>query len=379
LPAGGCGSFSISAKRPKRVVGHDAEAGQQRQLLHRLVGDLRGDLPGLLDRELAAAVRRRGEPQEVDVVRVVAHRVQALGLALGDVVLVGLGRQVVALDGVREAADALVDVRGHVDHVARTGHQRHQEVGRLLRLLRVDGLHQVDVQVQRQRVLRVLLDHRLHQRRDLRRALVRRAVRHPVAPRPQVHHRLRVHGGDVEVLRVLLLQRAHRGGVGLVARLAVLLLAGVALGQRVDHVALARRRLRLQRDRLLRQLVGLRLVVGVHRRVDVRPQHQRLAPVRHRAVRVEARRLPERTPGLGVVEAVGEVQALADELLRPGGGGADLERVRPEVLQPRRELSARPRLRSLRRVLVVLVRLGAGGTGARQQRDQGELLHWTLF
>ena len=46
------------------------------------------------------------------------------------------------------------------------------------------------------------------------------------------------------------------------------------------------------------------------------PEHERLAPVGHRAGRIEPRRLGERAPGLGMVEAVGEVQPLVDELLR---------------------------------------------------------------
>ena len=120
---------------------------------------------------------------------------------------------------------------------------------------------------------------------------------------------------------ILLGDLAHRVGVGLVARAAILGLARVALRHRVDVRLLAGRRLRLQRHGLLRQLVGLRLVFGGHGHVDVRAEDEGLAPVGHRAARVEARRLAEGPAGLGVVEAVGEVHALVDEglgLLRPG-------------------------------------------------------------
>ena len=101
-----------------------------------------------LDRQLALAVGRRRKPQEVDVVRVVGHRIEPLRAALGDVVLVGGNRQLVALDRVRIAADALIDVRRHVHHVPRRRHERQQRVGRLLGFLRRRrALHQMDVHV----------------------------------------------------------------------------------------------------------------------------------------------------------------------------------------------------------------------------------------
>ena len=110
-------------------------------------------------------------------------------------------------------------------------------------------------------------------------ALVRATVGHPIAPGPQVHHRLDVEHGDVEVGGELLVHGAHRLGVGGVVGRAVVGTARVALGQGVDERALTRRRLALERLRLLNQLVGVRLLVGLHDRVDVRAEHQRLAPV----------------------------------------------------------------------------------------------------
>ena len=48
-----------------------------------------------LERQLALAARRRAHPDEVQVVRVVAERIDALRAALRDVVLVGLRRELV--------------------------------------------------------------------------------------------------------------------------------------------------------------------------------------------------------------------------------------------------------------------------------------------
>ena len=92
-------------------------------------------------------------------------------------------------------------------------------------------------------------------------------------------------------------------------------------------------------NRLLHELVGVRLVVRLHHRVDVRTEDQRLAPVGHREVRIEPRRLAEGAPRLGVVERVGEVQPLVHERLRARVGRRDREGVRAERLQPRGQLA----------------------------------------
>jgi len=54
-------------------------------------------------------------------------------------------------------------------------------------------------------------------------------------------------------------------------------------------------------------------MVGIHRGiVDVRAVRERDAPPRHRALRIEARRLLERLRRLVVVEAVDEAQPLIE-------------------------------------------------------------------
>ena len=229
--------------------------------------------------------------------------------------------------------------------------------------------------MQRAGVLGVAAQHVLGERDDLGRALVRPAVGHPVAPRPQVHHRLDVEHGDVEVGGELLVHGAHRVGVSLVVGRAVVGAARVALGQRVDERALTRRGPALERLRLLNQLVGVRLLVGLHHRVDVGAEDQRLAPVGDGQVGIEPRRLAEGPARLGVVEGVGQVQALVDEALHRRLGRADREGVRPEVLQPRRQLAVGAGLAGLGGRFVVLVGGGGrrgdlrGGPGTTHQRD----------
>ena len=232
LAAGGFGSFRISSHLPKRAI---AQYGTTRKpavigisasaLSSIFAATLRADV----ERHLALPVGRRGEPEEVDVVRVVGHRIHALGPALGDVALVGLDRQLVALHRVGVAADALVDVRRHVDHVPGVGQQRQQRVGGGFGLLRRHRLHQVDVHVQRARMLRMAPHHVLGEGDDLGGAGVRLAVAHPVAPGPQVHHRLDVEHRDVGVVGELRVHGPHGVRVGLVVGVAVFGLARVAL------------------------------------------------------------------------------------------------------------------------------------------------------
>src|SRR6185503_16309750 len=143
-----------------------------------------------------------------------------------------------------------------------------------------------------------------------------------------------------------------------------------------DVRALARRGAGLERDRLLRQLERLWLVVRRHHRVDVRAQHQGLSPEGHGQLRIQARGLAERAPGFRVVEPIGQVHALADEPLRLRGRRRDAEDVRAQGLQARRQLTRRRRTVGRRRLLVVLVvrflrRRGERGQKEREQRGAG--------
>ena len=56
----------------------------------------------------------------------------------------------------------------------------------------------------------------------------------------------------------------------------------------------------------------------------------------HREVRIQARRFRERAAGLGMIEAIGQVQALVHEQLGLLGLGRDREDVIADFLQSRR-------------------------------------------
>ena len=220
-------------------------------------------------------------------------------------------------------------------------------------------------------MLRVAVHHRLEERDDLLRSSVRCSVGHPVVPRPQVHHRLGVECCDVEVVQIALRHLAHRLRVGLIAVGALIGVARIAFGQGIDQRPLLLGGLRLQRHGLLRDLVGSRLGLGVHGRIDVRTEHERLPPISHRAVRIEPRRLPEGAPGLGVVEAVGQVQSLVHEELRLAGARGHGEGVRAQVLQPRGNRPCRRGPVAPFRLLVVLV-LRLRILPGRDHRARGE-------
>jgi hypothetical protein len=88
-----------------------------------------------------------------------------------------------------------------------------------------------------------------------------------------------------------------------------------------------------------------------------------LTPVRHRQIGFETRGLAKRSPRFGMIECVGEVETLIDERLHLTIARRYRERVRTEILQPRRQRSARRRLCRLR--LGGFPRNGRGHHGGR--------------
>ena len=161
-------------------------------------------------------------PDEVDVVRVVESAVDGARLPLREVGLVGLDRAHVRLDGVLVAADAPVDVGGHVDEVAGPGHEGRQAIGRHLAPPGIGAaLDGVDVQMERARMGRVRADHALQGREDLRGPRLHAAVRLPQVPRPEVHQGVGEERGGVEVVGELPRHLAHGVGVGAVERRAL--------------------------------------------------------------------------------------------------------------------------------------------------------------
>ena len=171
---------------------------------------------------------------------------------------------------------------------------------------------------------------------------------------------------------------AHRVGVGAIVGRAVIRGARVARREGVDQRALPWRCGARQRLRLLHELEGVRLVVGLHQRVDVRAEHERLSPVGHGQAGVEAGRLAKGSSRLGVVEGIREVETLVDEPLGACLGGAHPEGVNAEILEPRGQFAIWTWSCGLFGLGVVFVRPGVGGLrclgerGRRRQQEQGQ-------
>ncbi len=272
-------------------------------------------------------------PDEVDVVGVVPHAVVLARLAHLEVRAVGLHGALVRRHGILVAAHAEVDVRGHVDQVARARHQRTEAVGRGRAAVGLGaGLDRVDVEMEGARMVGGGGQHALERLDDLLRAGLGLPVLRPQVPRPQVHQGVGEEGGGVGIVGKLPRDLAHGVGVRAVERRAVGLGIGrVADGLRLDGGALPRGCLGGQRPRLLHRLPRPALALGVGGAVVVRAVGQRDAPVAHRAVRIETRRLAEGALGLRVVEAVHQAQSLVEVGLGLGRAGRDLLRIGTEV------------------------------------------------
>ena len=153
--------------------------------------------------------------------RKVSHRIEALRPTLRDVVFVSRDREFIAAHGIGIAAHALINMRGHVDHVARGGHEREQTIGGRFRFFGLFGFHQVNVQVQCAGMLRIARDDFFGERDNLRCSFVRPSVPRPVTPGSEVHHRFHIECGRIEIVRIALVRFAHGFGVRAIARFAI--------------------------------------------------------------------------------------------------------------------------------------------------------------
>ena len=223
------------------------------------------------------------------------------------------------------------------------------------------GFHHVDVVVDGAGMVGLAPQHVFQRREDLGRApLGPRAGRLPVIPGRQVHQGFDMQQRDLRIVRIARCRLAHGLRIGRIERGTVGLgVAGIAAGECRDQVAFAGAGLACRclrpRDRSQRRGVGR----GVHRRIDVGAQHQRLAPVAHGALRIQALRLAERPRRLGVVEGIGQPQSLVEITLGERNGRADRKVQRAEVIPQRR---GRERgFRSRRRLGREGAHLGLGG------------------
>ena len=163
-------------------------------------------------------------------------------------------------------------------------------------------------------------------------ALGRRPVGLPIVPRLQVHERVGEQQLDLVVIGVVGRQRRQGVGIGCIQRLAVGSGIGrVPLGHRCDQRLLLGRDAAGQRLGLGHRGEGGCDGLGQHRQIDVGAEHISLAPVAHGAGRILALCCPERPRRLGVVEGVGEPQALIEVGLRLRAPGRDLPGQRAEI------------------------------------------------
>ena len=243
-------SSSQRAEAHEHVQAHRDEAlepvGHRRHLdAKELLAEHRLERAGRLERDLPLGAEHRAVDAEVVVVRAV-ELIEADVAGVRGVAVVGGDRRVVVGHYAGVVAAEHVDVCRHVQQVPGVGDQRAQHVGRAQRLFGVGGhLHQVDVEVQQAGVGHTAgeverpLEHSLDlQCARARRRLAGRDV--PQLPGGEVHHRVGVERGDVEVVGVARVDAGHRVGVGELARREVLDRLGPRepLRQRVDQVAL---------------------------------------------------------------------------------------------------------------------------------------------
>ena len=197
----------VKAHIDRHWNGH--EALQRRHVLH-TGRDMRGEHVSILLRLGVVAIHGSAHRDEVQVVAVVHHRVDALHAARLDVSAVSRCREFIRLHGSFVVAGPNVDVGGHVHEVS-CG-RRHG--GELVRsgecaLWTARCLHCVDVVVDRSHVVGIAFQNRLQRRDDFFGAVLGGSVDVPQAPGMQVHSRFREERRGIEIVRKILHYFAH--------------------------------------------------------------------------------------------------------------------------------------------------------------------------
>ena len=322
---------------------------EERHLLRDPCGSRRRSPLRGRDSQGALAGERRGERQEVVVVRVVGERIQALRLLPLDEDLIGVDCVLVGRDCVGVASHPDVYVSGHVDEMPGAGHECREPLGARHGLLRRHGLDRVDVVVACTGMARVGLQHALELSHDLAGpgiGLARLLV--PVVPRTLIHQRLGVQRRSVEVVGIPRHDLAHARCIGRVERRAI---AGRDRGDRVpvrersDVGPLPGARVPHARERLVQGLVCRNPRGRVHAGVDVRAVRVGYAPVAHGAVRIQLRGMVEGADSLTVVEAVQQSHALVEVPLGEGYRRRDRDVIVAEVGVERDRVTGWPGLR----------------------------------
>ena len=128
-------------------------------------------------------------------------------------------------------------------------------------------------------------------------------------------------------------------------------IGAVARGERRDVGALARRRVRGERDRAADRRMRGDSRGGIHRDVDVRPQGERLAPAAHRARGIEPLREAEAADRIGMIERVHEAQPLIEVALTERAPRRDRMVMVAEPVPERDRIGGRSRSGACRRLL----------------------------
>ena len=149
----------------------------------------------------------------------------------------------------------------------------------------------------------------------------------PVIPRARIHRRFGGQHGDFIIARHPVRQLQHGIGIGRIHRAAIRLgVRRIARRQRRDQRAVQRRSAGRERLCLLQRFQCRCQGLRVHRRVDIRPLHQRLAPEAECTPGRERLRLAERGDRRRMVEVVGHFEALIEPRPRLGRQPARLQR-----------------------------------------------------
>ena len=169
------------------------------------------ELVGLGEDGLGVAEKLRRNQHEMHIVGIVADRIHADRAGLCDIGFVDLRGRLVDFEQVRVAADAVVDVAGHVDDVSGSRHQRGKPVGIGFGAFRtVRGFHEMNVEMDRPGMVGVLCENAFQALLDIGRTpFGLLAARLPVIPGLSIHCRLGSQHRQFEVVRIFVRQGGH--------------------------------------------------------------------------------------------------------------------------------------------------------------------------
>ncbi len=257
----------------------------------------------------------------MEVVRIVSRCVVALKGVTRQILMIHHRGGRIALRRLPITPQPHVDMRRHMHQMSGTRHQRGQPLRTVERALRVGrGFDRMNVIVTGTRMIRMLPQCRFQDRHDLLRPRLRPPIRAPVVPWPEHHHGFSRQGCGIGIIGSLPRNLTHRFGIGFVLHLAGdRFFSQVASGKGFHVGSLPGGGLRQTRSGLLNRLHGTGLYLGIHGRVDVRPQAQRHTPIGHGRIGIETGGLGEGRNRLLVIEGIDQPDPLIEKFLSEVG------------------------------------------------------------